>query len=94
MDVEIEELRRRGLLVALELRTLGNTELDRLLRPHKIHQIEAVIAALTHCAENPGAEAESVEAAQSAVVEIRWALAQCLDRLARIAAASAPKMSA
>jgi hypothetical protein len=92
MDVDVEELRQRGLLIALELRTLGDTTLDRLLRPHKIHQIEAVIAALTEFAARCEAEAESLEAAQSAVAEIRWALAQCLDRLARIAVAAAPKM--
>jgi hypothetical protein len=94
MDIEIEELRRRGLITVLELRTLGDTELDRLLRPHKIHQIEAVIATLTRCAENPNAESKRKEAAQSAIAEIRLALAQCLDRLARIAMASAPKMRA
>jgi len=94
MDDEIEELRRRGILTVLELRTLGDTELDRLLRPHKIHQIENVIAALTRRLESPQIETETVEAARSAIAEIRTALAQCLDRLARIAMASAPRKSA
>lgn len=98
MDTEIEELRRRGILTVLELRTLGDTELDRLLRPHKIHQIETIIAALNRCAEAPETEThvedEHAEAARSAIAEIRSALAQCLDRLARIAMMSAPKLSA
>lgn len=81
-------------MTVLELRTLGDTELDRLLRPHKIHQIEGIIAALTRCAEQARPEEQHAEAARSAIAEIRSALAQCLDRLARIAMMSAPKLSA
>lgn len=94
MDVEIEVLRRRGLIAVLELRTLGDTDLDQLLRPHKIRQIEGMIAALTRCAETPGASPEWMDAAHSSIAEIRWALAQCLDRLARAATAAAAKMRA
>jgi hypothetical protein len=89
MDGDIEELRRHGLLIALELRTLGDTELDRLLRPHKIRQIEAVIDALARhpdAAANAGAERS--EAAETALAEVRWALAECLDRMARVVLAS------
>jgi RecB family exonuclease len=95
MDGEIEELRRRGLLVALELRTLGDTELDRLLRPHKIRQVEAAIDALVRRADAAAmAGPEQVEAAETALAEVRWALAECLDRMARVAMTPAPKLSA
>jgi len=94
MDEKIEELRRSGLIAVLELRTLGDTELDQLLRPHRIRQIEGIIDALTQCAETSGAPTEWMDAAHSAVAEIRWALAQCLDHLARAARAAAGKMSA
>lgn len=95
MDAEIDELRRRGLLVALELRTLGDTELDRLLRPHKIRQVEAVIEALAQHADDAATvDGKRHEAAQTALAEVRWALAECLDRLAQVVLASAPKLSA
>jgi hypothetical protein len=93
MDQQIEEMRRNGLIAGLELRTLGDTDLDHLLRPHRIRQIEGIIAALTRCTETPDAAPDVLNAAQSAIAEIRWALAQCLDRLAQTAMA-AGKMSA
>jgi hypothetical protein len=95
LDGDIEDLRRRGLLIALELRTLGDTELDRLLRPHKIRQIEAVIESLSQHAEAAASrEPERIEAVETALAEVRWALAECLDRLARVVLDTAPKLTA
>jgi hypothetical protein len=77
----IEELRHRGLVAVLELRTGGNSELSHLLRPHKIRQIEAIIIALNRCAADGTAHPEWRDPALNAIAEIRGALAVCLQRL-------------
>jgi hypothetical protein len=77
----IEELRNRGLIAVLELRTSGDTELSHLLRPHKVRQIEAIIVALSRCAADGGEHAEWRTRALNAIGEIRAALAVCLKRL-------------
>jgi hypothetical protein len=77
----IEELRTRGLIAVLELRTGGDSELAHLLRPHKIRQIEAIVVALSRCAADGGSRPEWREPALGAIAEIRGALAVCLKSL-------------
>ncbi|MGE5539198.1 MAG: hypothetical protein ACM30I_11310 [Gemmatimonas sp.] len=77
----IEELRHRGLVAVLELRTSGDSELSHLLRPHKIRQIEAIVVALSRCAADGSGHPEWREPALQAIGEIRSALAICLQRL-------------
>lgn len=77
----IEELRHRGLVAVLELRTGGESELSRLLRPHKIRQIEAIMVALSRCAADTAVHPEWREPAFAAIAEIRDALAVSLKRM-------------
>ncbi|HTI88872.1 MAG TPA: hypothetical protein VL966_19895 [Alphaproteobacteria bacterium] len=77
----IEELRHRGLVAVLELRTSGDTELSQLLRPHKVRQIEAIVVALSRCANEGATHPEWREPALAAITEIREALAVCLQRI-------------
>jgi hypothetical protein len=78
----IEELRHRGLVAVLELRTGGDSELSQLLRPHKIRQIEAIMVALSRCATDTAVHPEWREPALTAIAEIRDALAVSLKRMA------------